>query len=218
MIASSKSWFKLHDDIAEGHNVTFIDDYTVLSPCYLETLKPDIIFFPHWNWKVGPEIHKNYHCIVFHTAPLPYGRGGSPIQNLILEGHEYVPVCALQMTDDMDAGAIYASRLISLEGRLRDIFKRINDSVNQLIADLVSGVLPHPVPQKGEPHYFKRRSDTDNQIPEDIDLKQIFDRIRMLDDESYPRSFITHGDYRIEFSDAEFDGNKIIASCSIHKC
>ena len=46
--------------------------------------------------------------IVFHTAPLPYGRGGSPIQNLIVRGHiSPAPVCALKMVSGLDEGPIY---------------------------------------------------------------------------------------------------------------
>ena len=29
------------------------------------------------------EIHENYKCIIFHMTDLPFGRGGSPLQNLI---------------------------------------------------------------------------------------------------------------------------------------
>ena len=64
---------------------------------------------------------------------MPYGRGGSPIQNLIINGYTSSPVCALKMTEKIDAGPIYAKQNISLHGTLNDIFSRINTVTNKLI-------------------------------------------------------------------------------------
>lgn len=38
---------------------------------------------------------------------LPYGRGGSPVQNLILNGHKKTIISALNVTKDLDAGDVY---------------------------------------------------------------------------------------------------------------
>ena len=40
--------------------------------------------------------------IVYNTASLPYGRGGSPITNLIINGCESSPVCAIAMTKELE--------------------------------------------------------------------------------------------------------------------
>ena len=74
---------------------------------------PDLVFFPHWHWIVPSEIHRTYQCILFHAAPLPYGRGGSPIQNLILNGFKEAPVCALKMTEGLDSGPIYTKKKVT---------------------------------------------------------------------------------------------------------
>lgn len=218
VIASSKSWFTLNDEIAASHRVSYIDDNNDLTISNLSNLEPDMIFFPHWNWKVSPEIFERFPAIVFHTAPLPYGRGGSPIQNLILEGYEEAPVSAIQMTSDLDAGPIYGSQNISLKGSLDDIFDRINEAINALISDFLKNGLPDPKPQTGEPHYFKRRSVDDNEIPPTANLSQVFDYIRMLDSKLYPQSYIIYGSHKIEFTAPQFDGDEIIATCKIKKC
>ncbi len=57
-------------------------------------------------------IIKNYNCICFHTAPLPYGRGGSPIQNLIKRNYKKTPICALKMSNKIDAGPIFLKKNI----------------------------------------------------------------------------------------------------------
>jgi len=54
----------------------------------LEIITPRYIFFPHWSWIVSDEIIEEYECICFHMTDLPFGRGGSPLQNLIIQGYE----------------------------------------------------------------------------------------------------------------------------------
>ena len=46
-------------------------------------IDPDFIMFPHWSYLVPEKIVNDFKCICFHSSPLPYGRGGSPIQNMI---------------------------------------------------------------------------------------------------------------------------------------
>ena len=101
VVASSKDWFINHKK-SEAYNKLNITEITTKENLTLENLEkinPRYIFFPHWNWKVDSAIYERFECVVFHTAPLPYGRGGSPIQNLILKGLTSSPVCALKMTD-----------------------------------------------------------------------------------------------------------------------
>jgi methionyl-tRNA formyltransferase len=56
---------------------------------------------------------------------LPYGRGGSPLQNLIDLGHKDTFVSALKMTEELDAGAIYLKKPLSLEGLAEEIYMMV---------------------------------------------------------------------------------------------
>ena len=86
IIADSKGWFNLKPILHNTLEVKVIRNKSELSYNLLEKFNPDFLFFTHWSWIVPKKIHKKYSCVVFHTAPLPYGRGGSPIQNLIING------------------------------------------------------------------------------------------------------------------------------------
>lgn len=216
-IACSGSWFLLDKELTIKNNILFIHEKEHLTEENLAKFSPDIIFFPHWNWTVSEKIFDNYECIVFHTAPLPYGRGGSPIQNLILAKFEEAPVCALKMTSELDAGPIYLRKTISLSGSLDEILKRINFAINDLIKKLIVE-LPLPDKQIGSIHKFQRLRPEDNLIPSDINIKGIYDRIRMLDHSSYPNSYMLIGDLRLEFSKASISGKTVIANCRITKC
>ena len=57
---------------------------------------------------------------------LPYGRGGSPLQNLIIRGGKTTKLFAFRMTEEFDARPNYLKRNLSLEGTAREIFIRAN--------------------------------------------------------------------------------------------
>ena len=70
----------------------------------------------------------------------------------------------------VDNGPIYDKEIISLDGSLSEIFKRLNVAVNELIKRLVLK-LPEPTEQFGEIVTFKRLGDQDNKIA--LDTKWI---------------------------------------------
>src|SRR3972149_5900803 len=87
-------------------------------------VKPRYIFFVHWSSIVPPSITDAYECVNFHLTDLPYGRGGSPLQNLIAAGKRETVITAHRMTQEVDAGPVYAKRAMSLEGSAEEIYLR----------------------------------------------------------------------------------------------
>lgn len=217
VIANSRKWFEPNHLLNKAHEVFQITNQNDLSQNVLRRINPDFVFFPHWSHVVHPSIFENHECILFHTAPLPYGRGGSPIQNLIIRDFHESTVCALRMTEDLDAGPIYLQRPIKLNGRLTDILSDLNQIINEMIVEIIKK-RPVAIPQQGNPTFFKRLSPEDNRLPENLSLKKLYDRIRMVDSKEYPPAFVEFGDTKIEFSDAKIVGNKLTAKCRITKC
>ena len=216
VVASSRPWFwripkSERFRALDIHEVRSKDDLTLEN---LDRISPRYVFFPHWNWIVAPEIFTRFECVVFHTAPLPFGRGGSPIQNLILAGFDKAPVCAIRMTGDLDGGPVYDAIEVSLDGTIGEILERIGRAIEELVLRIVEGN-PTPVEQVGEPFHFARRRPEDSELPSSASLAQIYDRIRRVDGEGYPRAFIRLGGNRIEFSDADFSGDAVSARVRI---
>ena len=163
---------------------------------------PRYIFFLHWSYIVPKEIIDSVECVCFHPSQLPEGRGGSPIQNLILQGHEYTYLTAFKMTEEVDAGPIYLVAFLPLNGSLTEIFKR----EMELAYDCIKRIIyyqPIPTAQDGMVSSFKRRTPDQSEITEVKSTKQLYDFIRMLDAEDYPHAFIKVGDKALEFTDAE---------------
>lgn len=174
------------------------------------------IFFLHWNWLVPESLWKNYECVCFHMTDVPYGRGGSPLQNLIVRGHKDTKLTALRMVNEMDAGPVYKKCELSLEGKAEDIYQRAGELSFNVIQWMIENK-PEPIPQEGEPVVFKRRKPEQSVLPESGDIGELYDHIRMLDAPTYPLAFIEYGEFIIEFFDAEVQETTLTASVHIRK-
>lgn len=190
---------------------------------YLESLDNlpegiDRIFFPHWSKIVTPEIVNNYECVNFHETALPWGRGGSPIQNCIALGLKDTIITAHRMTSEIDAGPIYCQRHLSLLGPAEEIYIRAQRIIFDMIADIAAHN-PTPVEQRPPEKNaiggtFRRRTPEQSRI-EATNLDELFDHIRMLDAEGYPAAFLEYGNFRIEFKRAALRVGRIDADCVI---
>ncbi len=182
----------------------------------LNSIKPDLIMFPHWSHIVPDSITKKYTCICFHSAPLPFGRGGSPIQNMIKRGFKETEVCSLKMENELDSGPIYLRTKVQLSGNLDDILKRVYGVVASQIKTIKKKKIV-PKPQNGEVIKFKRLSIKDNLVNFDGDLSNAYDQIRMLDSKLYPSAFFGIGDYFFFLKDAKIKKNELSANVSIKR-
>lgn len=183
----------------------------------LDEIKPKKIFIPHWSHIVPKEIYENFECIVFHMTDLPFGRGGSPLQNLIVRGYKNTKISALQVDKEIDAGPIYLKSDLSLEGSAKAIFKRCNIIIQKMICQIIN---EHPVPkaQVGEVVHFKRRKPEQGNIQDLDTIQEIYNHIRMLDADGYPSAFLEFGDFKLEFSGASIKSdNTLLANVRIIK-
>jgi methionyl-tRNA formyltransferase len=182
----------------------------------IETEQPRYLFFPHWSWRVPVEILNRVECVGFHMTDVPYGRGGSPLQNLIARGHTTTLLSALRMVDELDAGPVYLKRPLSLEGSAQKIFERAADLIYDMIGEIVA-TQPEPEPQKGEVVVFQRRNPKQSVLPGEGTLEQLYGHIRMLDAETYPRAFLDHGAFHLEFRDAVLEDGRVEARVRIRR-
>lgn len=182
----------------------------------VERVQPRYVFFLHWHWLVPESIWSRRECVCFHMTDVPYGRGGSPLQNLIVAGKAETMLTALRMVEDVDAGPVYAKRPMSLKGRAEDVYIRAGKLSFEIMQWIVE-TKPEPVPQSGEIVAFQRRKPEQSELPASGSLMAIYDHIRMLDAPTYPLAFIDHGDFRIEFFSAELQGDVLHAKVAMHK-
>lgn len=181
----------------------------------LETgFSPRYIFFPHWRWIVPTEMLDEYECVCFHMTDVPYGRGGSPLQNLIVRGHKDTVLTALRMVDELDAGPVYLKKPLSLQGSAEEIYNRSSSLIWSMIEDIITNNVV-PSAQEGEVTLFKRRTPEQSYLPNDLNLEQVYDFIRMLAAPGYPKAFIETERYRLEFDQAQSENENLFARVKI---
>lgn len=197
-----------------GLEVVRIRGQSELELSRIKAFMPSYIFFPHWSWKIPEEIFEEFECVIFHMTDLPFGRGGSPLQNLIARGISQTKLTALRCVAEMDAGPIYLKRSLSLLGSAEEILMRTSQLTGEMIEVIVQKC-PELKAQTGEPTIFRRRAKQDGNIAPLETLEKAFDYIRMLDGDGYPPAFIETEHFMLEFGRASLKPDCVVADVKI---
>ena len=220
-ILLTEKWW--HDDLfkslseREGEEWIRISTKEGFSLAALTKYQPEKIFIPHWSYIIPEEIWGAFDCVVFHMTDLPYGRGGSPLQNLIVRGHLDTKISALKVNKGIDTGDIYLKADLSLSGTAQEIFERSSPIVEKMINTIIDNKL-EPKPQIGDPVSFSRRKPSDSNVSQLEHLDEMYNYIRMLDADGYPKAFLETEFFRIEFQEASFkEGEEIKAHVRVFK-
>ncbi len=202
VIACNKPWF--NDLIVQLRNKTdsnfrLIRNKESLDYNYLSKLSPKYIFFPHWSFIIPEKIYKTFKCVIFHMTDVPFGRGGSPLQNLIVRGYTDTVISAIKCVKKIDSGPIYLKKPLNINGSAEEIYLRANEIIKNMILYIIQNN-PKPIAQRGSIVTFERRKPHQGSWKNARDLDEVYNFIRMLDADGYPSSFIKIGKFKLEFS------------------
>lgn len=157
----------------------------------------DFVLFYGWSWKVSQKLIESDKCVMLHPSPLPKYRGGSPIQNQIIDGNTESAITLFMMNSEMDAGDILLQEKFSLGGSIDDIFGRITQIGIKLSLLLFAREYVRQEQDHGKASYCQRRSPLQSEItPEELASKPaeyLYNKIRMLQD-PYPNAFFRAAD------------------------
>ena len=107
----------------------------------LKEIKPEVLITSAYG-KMVPETLLDVFSlgnINIHPSLLPRWRGPSPIESAILEGDKETGVTLMRMTEELDAGPIYAQQSIPLG---EENTKRLTEKLSLLAANMLEGFLP----------------------------------------------------------------------------
>jgi methionyl-tRNA formyltransferase len=129
----------------------------------------NIVFLYSWSWLVKKPLLDSFICICLHPSPLPKYRGGTPIQNQIINGEMDSAVTLFKMNEGIDAGDIYQQTAISLLGNINNIFDRMTDVGTIMTKNLINDALNRDLkfePQNDLDKYppLKRRKPEQSEI------------------------------------------------------
>lgn len=159
----------------------------------IQKFNPELILFYGWSNKIDKEIVSQYKCLMLHPSPLPKYRGGSPIQNQIINGEKKSAISIFIMDEGIDTGPILKQKSFNLNGSIKEIFSKIIKIGYELTNDILHEGF-NPISQDhSQATYYKRRTPLDSEISID-EIKNntaeyIHDKIRMLQD-PYPNAYI----------------------------
>ena len=188
-----RNWSKnIYRSLSSNHNIQLCD-----SSEELDKLNPqdyDIVFFVGWSDIVSSKWIENASCICVHPSPLPKYRGGSPIQNQIINGETWSAVTLFRMNDKLDQGNIVSQKRFSLQGSLDDIFFRIETLAMSMIDDiLIQNYFSCYKQDENEATYCKRRTPDMSEIKvedfKNFTAEQLHNKIRCLQ-KPYPLPYI----------------------------
>lgn len=217
VLASDRPWNKGMVEalcLRTDFDFVLVSDHKDLTLLKLTAINPKLVFFPHWSHRIDESIYERFECVIFHMTDLPFGRGGSPLQNLIVRGISETKITALRCVSEMDAGPVYLKKPLSLYGSAEEIFLRASEVIKDMIVEMLVK-MPKSVPQTGAPVVFKRRKPSDGDLASVQSLEQVFDWIRMLDADGYPNAYLTVGPFKIEFTRASKKTDQVLADVRI---
>ena len=172
-------------------------------------INPDFIFFIHWSNKVSEQIINNFNCYNFHMTDLPFGRGGSPLQNLLFRDIEKTKISLIKMNNKLDQGDIIYKKIFNLKGNAKDIYNSLSIKSFEIIEKIIKRKKLKFIKQTGYIKTFKRIKKNSLIIKKKLTLKNIYNQIRMRDAETYEQTFVKIGKYKIYLKDAKIKSKVI---------
>ena len=194
ILTSSNQWFipyaeELNSKIR--NSILFFDHKEI----YQEF---DILFILSYH-KIIPIniLENNQHNIVIHASALPQGKGWAPMFWQVLEGKNKIPFTMFEASAGVDAGDIYLQKELilnndELNSELRN--KQANHII-EMCLEFLCNYEKYKIPkqQTGEESIYPKRSKKDSELDIDKSIKEQFNLLRIVDNESYPAFFNING-------------------------
>ena len=184
---------KVQEIYKDEHNFLICRKKDDFDAFQLKEFRPDLILWYGWSWIVEDTFVKDYESVMLHPSSLPKYRGGSPIQNQIINGEKIGAISLFRMNQGLDKGDIYLQLPMSLLGTLDDIFRRISDLGFAATCDIINNNYTLRIQDESKSSYYKRRSPNDSEITlselKNSTAQYLNNKIRMLND-PYPNAYI----------------------------
>lgn len=158
---------------------------------------PEIVFILSYFYIIKPELLKKHkYNFVVHSSDLPEGKGWAPVFWQILEGKNRIPTVLFEAVEGVDAGDIYLKDFLVLNGT--ELHDEIRAATAHKDIELCYKLLfdfPKILPQKqsGIETFYRKRTPMDSELDPSKSLKELFQQLRIADNEQYPAFFYYKG-------------------------
>jgi methionyl-tRNA formyltransferase len=139
---------------------------------------------------------RNKHNIVVHASDLPQGKGFSPLQWQILEGKDTITLTLFEAAKEVDAGAYYFKEKLCFDGSelLPELRQKLAEKILAMCLKFATACREMvPVAQQGEESFYPKRTAKDEELDANKPLAELFNRLRVSDNDKFPAFFYMKG-------------------------
>ncbi|MEZ9645221.1 hypothetical protein AB4307_04100 [Vibrio sp. 10N.261.52.C2] len=152
-------------------------------------------------------LKKNIYNLVVHESDLPNGKGFAPMAWQILDGKNEIMFSLIEATNTVDSGDIWLQSGLSLRGdELCEEWRHLQGkkTVEMCVNFVREFDKLSPRKQAGSESFFRRRTPKDSEIDTTKSIDELFELLRVVDNQRYPAFFYKNGikyNMKIEKSD-----------------
>jgi methionyl-tRNA formyltransferase len=171
------------------------DSRTLVAISYDDSkvIDQDIVFVLGFTKILGRGfIDANRLSLVVHESDLPSGKGFSPVQWQILEGKKNIPICLIQLMQEVDSGNIIIKSKFHLTGlELYDEIRKKQAFATIKIIQKFLKIYPEfkLKKQSGPSTYYARRTAKDSELDIEKTINEQFNLLRIVNNEEWPCYF-----------------------------
>lgn len=166
-----------HADMTDGYDVVFILGYHRIIPAQY--------------------LSNNRHNIVIHESDLPHGKGWAPLFWQVIEGKRKIVFTMFEASSGVDNGDVYMKRTLELTGYElnAELRRKQAELTMQMCEEFIANYeeFKTPVGQSGEETFYKKRTAVHSELDVDKTIREQFNLLRTVDNESYPAFFSVDG-------------------------
>ena len=131
---SSNGYFRSIKEISKKNNLIYINPKNINNKriqLKIRKINPDIMILVGYSQNIlSEETFKipKFGTINLHASPLPYYRGGSPLNWMIINGEKKIGISIIQVDTGIDTGPILAQKFFKLSPNetINKLVKRVN--------------------------------------------------------------------------------------------
>ncbi|MDQ6799185.1 MAG: methionyl-tRNA formyltransferase [Actinomycetota bacterium] len=115
---------------------------------------------------IRPHVLAAVPMVNIHFSLLPRWRGAAPVERAILAGDATTGVCVMALEEGLDTGPIYGEEevVIGPDDTADDLRGVLVELGTAMLVELLSGPLPTPRPQEGQPTYAAKLAPADHHL------------------------------------------------------
>ncbi|MCR4880150.1 MAG: methionyl-tRNA formyltransferase [Bacilli bacterium] len=183
---------------------------------FINEINPDLIITLAYG-QILPEALLNipkFGALNLHGSLLPKYRGAAPIQYALINNEEYTGMSLMEMTKEMDAGKVYATKKLKIleEDNASTLFKKLADVAYDLLEESIEDYINGKLLAEEQDPSLVTFSPTIKKEEEHLDLskdkEKIYGYIRALSEA--PGAYLNSEQGKIKIFKAKIISNDIL--------